>query len=53
MTTALVAAVWRELQGVRRAAPPDIRPLPRAFLVPMNFFLLLVAIAALIGIWSA
>ena len=49
----LVAAVWRELQGISRAPPPDIRPLPRALLVPMNFFLLLVAVAALIGIWVA
>jgi putative membrane protein len=48
----LIAAVWRELQGVRSSAPPDIRPLPHALLVPMNFFLLLVAIAALAGIWA-
>ena len=27
--------------------------LPHALLVPMNFFLLLVAVAALIGIWTA
>jgi putative membrane protein len=49
----LVAAVWRELQGVPPTPHPDIRPIPRALLVPMNFFLLLVAIAALVGIWSA
>lgn len=49
----LVAAVWRELRGVPAAADPDIRPIPRALLVPMNFFLLLVALAALVGIWSA
>jgi putative membrane protein len=49
----LIAAVWRELQGVPPTPHPDIRPLPRAILVPMNFFLLLVAIAALVGIWSA
>lgn len=48
----LVAAVWRELQGVPPRPQPDIRPIPRALLVPMNLFLLLVAIAALIGIWS-
>jgi putative membrane protein len=48
----LVAAVWRELQGLT-PKPPDVRPLPHALLVPMNFFLLLVAIAALVGIWSA
>lgn len=49
----LVAAVWRELRGVPLTTHPVIKPLPRALLVPMNFFLLLVAIAALVGIWSA
>jgi len=49
----LVAAVWRELRGVPTMPQPDIRPIPRTLLVPMNFFLLLVAIAALVGIWSA
>jgi putative membrane protein len=48
----LVTAVWRELQGAPPTPHPDIRPLPHALLVPMNFFLLLVAIAALVGIWS-
>src|SRR3954471_7921449 len=32
----LVAAVWRELQGVAPTPAPDIRPLPYALLVPMN-----------------
>jgi putative membrane protein len=49
----LLAAIWRELQGVPPTPHPDIKPIPRALLVPMNFFLLLVAIAALVGIWSA
>ena len=49
----LVAAVWRELQGVKQLKQPDIRPIPTALLVPINGFLLLVAIAALVGIWSA
>jgi putative membrane protein len=48
----LVAAVWRELQGAVAEPLPDIRPLPHALLVPMNAFLLLVAVAALVGIWS-
>lgn len=48
----LVAAVWRELQGVPRDPNPDIKPVPRALLVPMNLFLLLVALAALVGIWA-
>jgi putative membrane protein len=49
----LVAAVWREIQGVSQISHPDVRPLPKALLVPMNCFLLLVAIAALIGIWMS
>jgi putative membrane protein len=48
----LVAAVWRELQGIV-PTDADVRPLPHALLVPMNFVLLLVALAALVGIWSA
>ncbi|MFL6752241.1 MAG: YidH family protein [Sphingomicrobium sp.] len=48
----LVAAVWRELQGATPEPAPDVRPLPHALLVPMNAFLLLVAVAALVGIWS-
>jgi putative membrane protein len=49
----LVAAVWRELHGLPRDPGPDIKPVPRSLLVPMNFFLLLVALAALIGIWAS
>jgi putative membrane protein len=47
----LVAAVWRELRGTPITPHPDIKPIPAALLVPMNFFLLLVALAALVGIW--
>jgi putative membrane protein len=49
----LVAAVWREIQGVERVGAKDFRKIPVALLVPMNLFLLLVAIAALIGVWAA
>lgn len=49
----LIAAVWRELRGTPITPHPDIKPIPTALLVPMNFFLLLVAIAALVGIWLA
>lgn len=49
----LVAAVWRELQGIPRDPGPDIKPVPRALLVPMNICLLMVALAALIGIWAS
>jgi putative membrane protein len=48
----LVAAVWRELKGIPRDPGPDIKPVPRGLLIPMNFFLLLVALAALVGIWA-
>ena len=47
----LVAAVWRELRGVPTTPHPDIPSIPRGLLVPMNLFLLLVVIAALVGIW--
>jgi putative membrane protein len=49
----LVAAVWRELSGTPRPPEPDIRMIPAALLVPMNLLLLLVAAAALVGIWMA
>jgi putative membrane protein len=49
----LIAAVWRELHGIEPRRQPDIRLIPRALLVPINFFLLLVAVAALVGIWTA
>jgi len=49
----LIAAVWRELRGTAITPHPDIKPIPAALLVPMNFLLLLVAVAALVGIWSA
>jgi putative membrane protein len=47
-----VAAVWRDLW---RPPPPatDVRPVPRQLLVPLSGFLLIVAVAALIGIWAA
>ena len=48
----LVAAVWRELHGIEPLRQPDVRPIPRALLVLVNVFLLLVAVAALAGIWS-
>lgn len=47
----LVAAVWRELQGEVLHRGEDIRPIPQLLLVPMNALLLLVVIAALVGIW--
>ena len=49
----LVAAVWRELHGIPSDPSPDIKPVPRSLLVPLNFLLLLVALAALVGIWAS
>jgi putative membrane protein len=48
-----VAAVWRDLS--RPVPPPatDLKPIPRGLLVPLSAFLLMVAAAALIGIWAA
>lgn len=45
-----VAAVWRQMSPV--APPrPDTRRIPPALLIAINGFLLLVSMAALIGIW--
>lgn len=49
----LVAAVWRELRATPITPHPDIKPIPAKLLVPMNFFLLLVTVAALVGIWAS
>ena len=48
----LLAAIWRELQGVDRPHAEDFRPIPKAVLMPVNGFLLLVVLAALVGIWA-
>jgi putative membrane protein len=47
----LIAAIWRELSGVEQLRHPDIRPMPKMLLVPLNGLLLLVVVAALVGIW--
>ena len=49
----LIAAVWRHMGGPAPPPPTDLKPVPRLILVPMNSFLLLVAVAALFGIWAA
>jgi putative membrane protein len=49
----LVAAVWRHVWRPVPPPPTDLRPVPRLLLVPMSVFLLLVALAALLGIWAA
>lgn len=46
-----VAAVWR--QGNKVAPPrPDTRRMPPALLIGVNAFLLLVSLAAPVGIWA-
>lgn len=45
------AGVWRELDPGAPPPKPDIRRLPPWLLVSVNGFLVLVALAALVGIW--
>ena len=46
-----VAAIWRELRTGAPPPMPDIRRLPPALLIAVNAFLILVALAALVGVW--
>lgn len=48
-----VAAIWRELWTGAPPPAPDIRRLPGALLIAVNGFLVLVALAALVGVWLA
>jgi len=45
------AAVWRQLFPGAPPPEPDVRRIPSAVLVLVNGFLVLVALAALLGIW--
>jgi putative membrane protein len=45
------AAVWRELAFGVPPPPADIQRLPIALLLTINGFLLLISLAALVGIW--
>ena len=47
------AAVWRQLDPGPPPPAPDTRQLPRALLLLINGFLVLVALASLVGIWFA
>ena len=49
----LVAAVWRQLQGVKPPPHPDIQPIPHMILIPTNAVLGLISIVVLVGIWAA
>src|SRR4051794_2315710 len=45
------AAIWRELYPGTSPPRPDVRRLPRALLFELNGFVVLVALAALLGVW--
>jgi putative membrane protein len=45
------AAVWRQVFVGAPPPQPDVRRIPSAILLAINGFLILVALAALIGIW--
>jgi len=47
-----VAAVWRSIWAGAPPPAPDIAKLPSWLLVAVNGFLILVALAALVGIWA-
>jgi putative membrane protein len=47
----LCAAVWREFASLPQSRA-RISPLPRFILLPLNFFLLIVTLAALVGVWA-
>lgn len=48
-----VAAVWRETSPGVSPPDPDARRLPAPLLIVLNGFLVMVSIAALVGIWTA
>ena len=48
-----VAAVWREMGAGAPPPRPDIKRLPSTLLIGVNGFLMLVSLAALVGIWTA
>ena len=47
----LCAAVWREFVGIPKSRA-RVSPLPRVLLLPLTFFLLVVTLAALVGVLS-
>lgn len=48
----LVAAIWRHLNDGVPPPRPDLRSAPHSLLLAINIFLLVVCIAALIGVWT-
>jgi len=47
------SAVWRELFPGPPPPRPDVRQLPSVLLIALNGFLVLVALIAFVGIWTA
>jgi putative membrane protein len=47
----LWAGVWRELHPGAAPPRPDVRRLPTMILIVVNVVLIIVALAALVGIW--
>jgi putative membrane protein len=47
-----VAAVWRQLQPGAPPPEPDTRRMPAFVLIGLNGFLVVVGLAALVGIWA-
>ncbi|HZC38693.1 MAG TPA: hypothetical protein VE221_08470, partial [Sphingomicrobium sp.] len=45
----LIAAIWREFNGLPRRARLNV--VPRSLLIPVNMFLVLATLAALVGVW--
>lgn len=48
----LIAAVWRDVAAGRSVREDGMPRLPTALLVAVNAFLMLVCIAAMIGLWA-
>lgn len=48
-----IAAVWRQLHPAAPPPEPDTHRLPPALLIALNGFLVIVGLAALVGIWAA
>jgi putative membrane protein len=48
-----VAAIWRQLWTGAPPPAPDIQRLPPALLVALSGFLMVVTLAALVGVWLA
>ena len=46
-----VAAIWREIWAGAPPPQPDVRRLPRLILISVNGFLVLVCLAAVLGVW--